>query len=69
MKEIVINTNSMGLRISYEAVMEYAKRKGIKLYPCTQSEGSGGYRDFNGVESEHYYIYYLLKPVSELGIA
>jgi len=68
MKEIVINTNGMGLRISYEAVMEYAKRKGIKLYPCIQSEGSGGYRDFDGVESDHYYTYYFLKPLNELGI-
>lgn len=68
MKEIVINTNGWHLNLSYEAMMEYARRKGIKLYACIDNVDYSGYREFDGIGFDYYSIHYFLKPLSELGV-
>ena len=69
-KEVVINKQFGGFSLSHEGVMEYAKNKGIKLYPYVDKRNIDGslksFRDEDRIEpytdQEACIIYYYTKP-------
>lgn len=45
--KVVVNRCYGGFSLSYEAVMEYAKRKGIKIYAFKNATNKDGEIDFD----------------------
>ena len=71
MKEVIINNCFGGFSLSHEGVMEYAKTKGIKLYPfidkrnpdgSLQSYESKAFEPYTN-QTDTWMIYYTTKPL------
>ena len=69
--KIVINTDYGGFGLSYRAMMEYAKRKGFKLYAYVSAKDSKGkffidkYIPYRG--GKRFCIHYSKNPLTKTG--
>lgn len=66
--KIVINNCYGGFSLSHEAVMKYAKLKGMKLYPFVNDSPYefDKFKPYNG-EKDVFLVYYAEKPLKEDG--
>jgi hypothetical protein len=71
MRKIVVNKCYGGFGLSHGAEMEYAKRKGIKLYPFVEKRDKNGNLDFKQFEpyrgEKAFLIHYATKPLNKNG--
>lgn len=67
MRKIVINSCHGGFSLSFQGVMEYARIKGIQLYPFKEAEGStfrnSIYISASSADANNLFIYYATEPI------
>lgn len=71
-REVVINTCYGGFGLSHEAVIEYYKRKGMKVYSFVDGRDENGRADFKHFEpytgqADPFLIHYTSQPLKEDG--
>lgn len=69
--KVIINKCYGGFGLSHQAEMEYAKRKGIKLYPFIEKRDNEGNLDFHHFrpykKGKAFLIHYATKPLNKDG--